>query len=290
MLMQLFKLMRVPLVLTAMADSLTGYFITRTPAEGSYAIPPLLALLSGLLYSGGMVLNDVEDAERDRQIHPERPIPSGLVTRNQALIFAGLLLFPTILISYAISVKTLVVSMAIITLLYTYNHFLKRHRLMGSLNMGMLRFCNLALGMSVNFYVADFDSHVLLFPGFLLLYVAILTMMSTFEEGESSREGMIIMTGLQILLLLGFSVFASDSILAIVVSLALVAALGYQASRVWNQCTTETIREMILWSIMGILLVDCTIALTYQHYVLTLIFLFGFLPATWGLVKLFRHV
>ncbi len=51
--------------------------------EGWAAVALLLVGLS-LLYAGGMVLNDVVDASRDRDLAPGRPIPSGRVTRRAA--------------------------------------------------------------------------------------------------------------------------------------------------------------------------------------------------------------
>ena len=283
------KLMRVPLVLTAVADSLTGYFITRPAVEGLYGVPPLLALLSALLYSGGMVINDVEDHLRDKKIHPERPIPSGLVTRNQALIFAGILLFPTILIGFAISTQTLVVTMILIALTYTYNHVFKQYRIPGSLNMGLLRFFNFALGMSANLEFSEMTVKLMVLPGILLAYVALLTMISTMEEAESKREEVMILALLQIFVVLGANMFL-DSITAILFSLVLAGALAYKAGQVWKDCTTDRIRDMVLWSLMGIVVIDGMIALGQEHRFMALILLFGFLPATWGWVKLFRHV
>lgn len=50
----------------------------------------MLAVL--LLYVGGMALNDVIDAKRDRQQRPGRPIPSGRIARKEAAAFAALCL------------------------------------------------------------------------------------------------------------------------------------------------------------------------------------------------------
>src|SRR3954469_12246728 len=53
------------------------------------------ALVAGasvtLTYLGGMALNDVLDADEDKLKKPDRPIPSGRVTRAGAATFAALL-------------------------------------------------------------------------------------------------------------------------------------------------------------------------------------------------------
>ena len=75
------QLMRLPNVFTALADVVMGYLFTHNPDEGAGtlvgAIPLLVA--TALMYSAGMVLNDVFDVEVDRVERPERPLPSGRV-------------------------------------------------------------------------------------------------------------------------------------------------------------------------------------------------------------------
>ncbi|WP_292369321.1 geranylgeranylglycerol-phosphate geranylgeranyltransferase [Methanoregula sp. UBA64] len=51
----------------------------------------LLLLVVTLITAAGNVINDYYDAEIDRINRPERPIPSGAVSRNAALIYAGIL-------------------------------------------------------------------------------------------------------------------------------------------------------------------------------------------------------
>ena len=52
----------------------------------------LVAVSASLFYSGGMLLNDAFDADHDRRLRPERPIPAGDVERSEVLAAgAGLL-------------------------------------------------------------------------------------------------------------------------------------------------------------------------------------------------------
>lgn len=51
-----------------------------------------IAAAVSLFYSGGMLLNDACDAEADSRSRPERPIPSGDVTRAEVFAVAFLLL------------------------------------------------------------------------------------------------------------------------------------------------------------------------------------------------------
>jgi 4-hydroxybenzoate polyprenyltransferase len=54
---------------------------------------PLVAVAASLFYTGGMFLNDAFDEAFDREHRPERPLPSGDITRGEATaIGAGALL------------------------------------------------------------------------------------------------------------------------------------------------------------------------------------------------------
>ena len=74
------QLMRFPTVFTALSNILCGYLIThkfRAVDLFQHGNLGLLLLASAGLYLGGMVLNDVFDAQLDAVERPERPIPSG---------------------------------------------------------------------------------------------------------------------------------------------------------------------------------------------------------------------
>ena len=73
------QLFRISNVFTAFADILMGYSVAAGGGEASDTIPSLCMLLaSGMLYSAGMVLNDVFDFGVDRwngpagRYHPAR--------------------------------------------------------------------------------------------------------------------------------------------------------------------------------------------------------------------------
>ena len=70
------QLFRLPNVFTAMADIAMGLLVTYGD-QTTPAAPVLLLLASSLIYTAGMVLNDVYDYEVDVQERPHRPLPSG---------------------------------------------------------------------------------------------------------------------------------------------------------------------------------------------------------------------
>ena len=72
------ELVRPPNVTTAVGDVLAGYAVAGARWPGSLA---WLLAATVCLYAGGIVLNDVFDPDIDRVERPERPLPSGRVTR-----------------------------------------------------------------------------------------------------------------------------------------------------------------------------------------------------------------
>ncbi|OHB69796.1 MAG: hypothetical protein A2W23_05230 [Planctomycetes bacterium RBG_16_43_13] len=141
MLIALAKLIRLPLIFTAVADSLTGYLLS-SPFEVEFSKIIGLVFASACLYSAGMLFNDVVDFEKDRKWHPTRSLPSGAVSLQMAVVFGGILIILGLLLGYMVRFHTFVVAFIVVILIFSYNGIFKGNRVLGSLNMGLLRFAN----------------------------------------------------------------------------------------------------------------------------------------------------
>ncbi len=86
-----------------------------------------------LICAGGMVINDYFDVEADRINKPQRPIPSGKISKTAALIFSIVLFGFGAAVSYLINIFTLAVSILASVLLILYAWKLKRLILAGHL-------------------------------------------------------------------------------------------------------------------------------------------------------------
>ncbi len=115
-----------------MEGSMAGYFL-ETP------LPDLgwLMLATSGLYAGGVVLNDVYDAELDAAERPERAIPSGRISKQNALIFGALLLILGIIAAFQSSDTSGWVAFGIGAGAILYDRFSKHHALLGPINMGL---------------------------------------------------------------------------------------------------------------------------------------------------------
>ncbi len=100
------------------------------------------------------MLNDVFDANLDKTERPERPIPSGIISRKSAAIF-GVLLLVFGIVSAGLSDTTRIFSTPVLIATgiaiasVIYNKWSKHSGFFGPLNMGLCRALNLLLGMTL---------------------------------------------------------------------------------------------------------------------------------------------
>ncbi|MBL8811941.1 MAG: UbiA family prenyltransferase [Planctomycetaceae bacterium] len=195
------RLIRIPTVFTALSNVLCGYFVTRLPVANSLADHPtlfwLLASTTGL-YLGGMVLNDVFDASLDAIERPERPIPSGQISRTAAACFGAFLMLVGIGAAAFVGMLSLAVAVLITVAVLSYDARLKSTPF-GPFNMGLCRGLNLLLGAST-IPIEQLQKHAVVVSAIALaVYIVGVTWFSRSEAGTSSRKGMI--WGLSLILL-----------------------------------------------------------------------------------------
>jgi geranylgeranylglycerol-phosphate geranylgeranyltransferase len=85
-----------------------------------------------LISASILVMNDYFDVETDKINAPHRPIPSNLVTPNEALYFSLFLLLAGILFGYLISITVLVISIVLAVVGFLYNRYFKKSGLPGN--------------------------------------------------------------------------------------------------------------------------------------------------------------
>jgi 4-hydroxybenzoate polyprenyltransferase len=139
------QLMRLPNVFTAVADPLAGWFVVGG-GDPSWHLA-LLAGAGGCLYTSGIVFNDYFDYELDCLERPERPLPSGAISRTTAAGLGAALM--AVGLAFAGTVGTVAFGIAafIAAMVFFYNAWAKRFAVLGPLVIGTCRFANFLLGM-----------------------------------------------------------------------------------------------------------------------------------------------
>ena len=138
------RLLRLPNLLTVPGDVLAGFLLASATAAAGWT-RLLLAIPAGLfLYAAGLLLNDLFDYAEDLRDRPERPLPSGEVSREAAAAVA--LVFLWVATFLAAFCDALSVAIPLILCILAYDIGGKRQRILGPLLMGACRAGNLLLG------------------------------------------------------------------------------------------------------------------------------------------------
>ncbi|WP_459558316.1 UbiA family prenyltransferase [Lacunimicrobium album] len=140
------RLMRLPLVLSVVADILLGGLLLKRDAVTTSDVIELaiLAAASACLYLAGMVFNDLFDVKQDTQERPDRPIPSGAVSWMSALILGIALIAGGIGLASVANEFAMYVAMGLAGVILFYDGF--KHLPFAPLVMGLCRGGNVLLG------------------------------------------------------------------------------------------------------------------------------------------------
>jgi 4-hydroxybenzoate polyprenyltransferase len=148
------RLMRPANIMTAVADVLAGVAISgflgsEVSSYLDHLLPVICMCLATIgLYGGGVVFNDVMDASLDKVERPERPIPSGVISRAQAIVLGSYLLLVGVLAAFTVGRITGFLALGVAISALVYNKWGK-HRVWGPVNMGLCRGINLLMGISI---------------------------------------------------------------------------------------------------------------------------------------------
>ena len=141
-------------ILTALAV-IAGAFIAKGP-EGilDFQTEITICCISAMmLVGGGNALNDYNDRKSDKENHPERPIPNGKISAENALNFAQILLgLGLVILIFALDNKMpfVIALLGVITLI-AYENGLKAAGIAGNIAVGLMSGAVfLYAGMAVN--------------------------------------------------------------------------------------------------------------------------------------------
>ncbi|MBL4844201.1 MAG: UbiA family prenyltransferase [Planctomycetes bacterium] len=205
MIRDLLLFLRAPLAASAIANLLVGIALAR-PAEAispaAWAGVAVLALATLCLYWAGMGLNDLFDLERDRELFPNKPLPSGRLPHGLAKGVAWGLLLTGVgcgglgaWLATGSPLRGLFGASAVAICILAYDAWLKRWKIPGAIAMGACRFSNALFGAYALGWWSPTTGWAEALPLYALIlggYVMALTFLSTYEE-ESA--GPLAMTG-----------------------------------------------------------------------------------------------
>nr|WP_319574342.1 UbiA family prenyltransferase [uncultured Desulfobacter sp.] len=169
------ELVRLPGVFTAHADIFAGFLIAGLGVEN---ISSLLWLLgaSSCFFSAGMALNDFFDADNDRIERPERPIPSGRISRQSAFTLGMVLLVAGMAFAYTAGSGPFYAALGLAAMILLYDGVFKSNSIAGPLCMGACRYFNLLMVLALQ----PFEGWALI-PVIPFIYIVGVTVLSRKE-------------------------------------------------------------------------------------------------------------
>jgi 4-hydroxybenzoate polyprenyltransferase len=281
--------MRPANIVTSVADILAGIAISGILSNG-FSIPWIsilyLSLSTACLYGGGIVFNDVFDADLDKIERPERAIPSGIISLQNATIFGSLLLLAGIGLAAINSLTSgsLAVLVAIFALLY--NKFGKHHSFFGPLNMGLCRGFNLLLGLSIVPEMLYSHYYLAIIP---VIYIFSITMTSRGEVhgGKTKNLNIAAMLYAIVICAIAYFAFVNDRLLWSLLFLVPFTFMVFKPLfKAINQPIGKNIGAAVKAGVISLILMDAAWAVTFDA--LTMAFIIAaLLPLSMWLSKLF---
>ncbi len=263
------QLMRPPNLPTVPGDPVAG-FLLASLAPGHLPVPlsgVLLPVLSALLlYMAGLILNDVADYAEDLADRPQRPLPSGHVSRRAATLVGLGLAFMAMALAAVCSLTTLAVSVGLLFLIVTYNFVTKQRLILGSLNMGLCRGVSLLLGASALGLSPLHSTPVLLGAACVTGYISTVTFLAA-RETKQITFGPLRWLPLCPLLLMAILLVQGNSVSlymlpAILLALAQVAWVGWHCHSLSGTPAPQVLGKAIGGLIRGLLLMQAAFCAT----------------------------
>ncbi|SEN56798.1 4-hydroxybenzoate polyprenyltransferase [bacterium A37T11] len=285
----LLLLMRPANIITAIADVLAGAAITGIWAQREHTLPPgigWLCLSTIGLYGGGVVFNDVFDAELDRVERPERPIPSGVVRLQEAQLLGLILLLTGITAAFIASNLSGVIAILTAIGALVYNKWSKHQSLIGPLNMGLCRGLNLLLGISILPSAVPALGYLSLIP---LVYIAAVTTISRGEVHGSSRTPLYLSAFLYLLVVLSvwtFGIYRHQALVTSLFLIGLVWMTGKPLLKAIAQPIGPNIGKAVKAGVIALILLNAAWAAAAGTLYVA-IFILILLPISIALSKLF---
>ena len=278
---------------TAAADSIAGMSLAGifSGTTGFKAIianienPFFLILSSVLLYAGGVVLNDFFDADIDKLERPERPIPSGVIRKDEAAIFGFSLLIIGVTMGFLVHHVSGIVAVLLCFCIISYDAFTKKSGFFGSLNMGLCRGLNLLLGISILGHFTNWQYAII--P---IVFVAAITTVSRGEVHGKNKDNIILAAFLYALVIFGvifLNGIQNNMNTYYLLFLAAFALMVYKPLiKAYKHNSPENIKKAVIAGVLSIIVLDASMAVAHSNWLIGLLLVL-LLPLSILLSKIF---
>jgi len=176
-------LVRLPNLFTLPSNILVGFVIVSTLSQIALVQVLFVVTISILLYCVGIILNDYFDFTIDKKERPNRPLPSGKISRKIAIILAFIFSILALILSFIVSMQTLAISSILLAVIFGYDKYLKKTSV-GPYTIATARVMNILLGVSANINNVGNYSQIVILTFVLsitFVYVSLIGYLSRYE-------------------------------------------------------------------------------------------------------------
>jgi 4-hydroxybenzoate polyprenyltransferase len=285
--------MRPANIVTAFADILAGFAAAGgaiawqdVPVISPEGVGWLLISTFGL-YGGGVVFNDFFDADLDAEERPERPIPSGRLSKTEVAILGIMFFLIGIGAAFQVNAYSIVLAVFITAGSLLYDSWAKHSVFWGPLLMGLCRGWNLLLGCSIVPITLLIDWYLPFIP---IAYIASITLISQGEvHGGTPKSGFTAL-GLVVLVTGSLLLLGAQSSYKLMVALPFIIIFGGMVIPPFLKAAInpnpDFIKDAVKRGVLSLVLLNSALAAGFGGLMLGLMVLV-LLPISIGLAKLF---
>ncbi len=282
--------MRPANIVTAISDVLAGVAIALlfvpdgSTLDGQVLIALIIATIG--LYGGGVVFNDVFDADLDARERPERAIPSGRVSIQGAAVLGGVLFLIGVAAAGTVGMLPSMIAFAIVGMCLVYDKWGKHQAVSGPLTMGLCRGLNLLLGIS---YSAVAFEQVWFLACVPVIYIAAVTTISRGEVHGGQRTPLLVsalLYGVVVASIVAFGVHHQSGILAIGMVLPFILFVVPPLATAIRTLEAGDVRKSVKHGVIGLIFMNAAWTAAAGMWGLTFATLLLFPVSIW-LAKLF---
>ncbi len=248
------ELTRFPALFTTWSNILAAHFIV-TSESPDWSLLGLLLGTSSALYLGGMVLNDCCDYQEDLLERPYRPLPSGRIGRQTAWALTTVLLAAGLFLAALTGYVQLIIALVLLLAIVAYDCWLK-HYVIGTLAMGLCRYLNWLLGLSV----LPLSAKEFLLPLPIMLYAMTLTFLGRSETGGDGQRAidLSLLGLLGVVLAIGLLYLerALDKLWPLIPGISLILYAVRSLVRARSEATPQVIQKNMKLLLLGIVPLD----------------------------------
>lgn len=275
-------------VVTAVSDVLAGLSLAilltglEKPAVSTWL---WIAIASMFLYAGGIVFNDVFDADIDAVERPSRPIPSGNISIRGASVLGAFCFTVGMAIAVSINFTAFFVAFMIVIMCLLYNAFAKHHFIFGPIVMGLCRAFNLLLGYVVLSLPID-HWYLFLFP---VLYIAAITNISRGEVYGNNLKAIRVSVVLYSMVIVGMLTLAFyyQKFASLIFILFFASFIFKPIWRAAKTLAPKDIQNSVKMGVLGLIIMNAAWVGIGYSLILALLTLL-LLPVSIGLSKRFK--